>query len=80
MPQIQVNKWVRLALTIGQAIFTSLIVYPWSDLVGADSAAKIVLGITVIKGIIDSLAPAAGTVTQPTTSGSQALITHRAVA
>ncbi len=79
MPQVQVNKWIRLALTIGQAVFTSLIVYPWTDLVGADGAAKIVLGITILKGIIDGLAPAAGTVTSPTTSGAQALITHKAI-
>jgi hypothetical protein len=80
MPQVQVNKWVRLILTLLSGIMGLLAAYHWTDLVDARTAGLLVIGLSGIKGIIDLLAPPAGTPTAPVVGATSiSLITHKAV-
>jgi glycine cleavage system H lipoate-binding protein len=78
MEQVQVNKYVRLGLTILTGALGLLAAYNWSDLVDTKTAGLIVVAISAVKAIIDVLAPGAGVATQPTGT-STSLITHKSV-
>lgn len=80
--QFQVNKWVRLGLSLLIVIFGAIITfalqYDWTTVVDPKTASVIVLGIGVIKSIYDSFAPSAGSNVIPTGS-STSLITHKSL-
>jgi len=78
MPQVQVNKYIRLFLTVLTGALGILAAYNWTDLVDAKTAGLIIVGISGVKGIIDVIAPGAGVVTAPTGS-SASLVTHKAI-
>jgi hypothetical protein len=80
MPNVQVNKWVRLLLTVITALSVSLAAYPWTDLVDKKTAAVISLAILGLKGVIDAIAPGPGVLTTPVPGATSAsLVTHKAV-
>lgn len=76
MEQFQVNKYIRLALTVVTAILTSLAAYPWTDVVDQKTAAMIAIAVMGVKAIIDAMAPGAGVTTTPTGSATS-FITHK---
>jgi hypothetical protein len=78
MQQVQVNKYIRLALTIFTGVLGLLAAYNWSEIVDPKTAGLIVVAISAVKAIIDVLAPGAGVATQPVGS-STSLITHKSV-
>lgn len=77
---IQVNKWIRVALSVMVAVLGGLIAwglaYDWTKIVDAETAGKIVFVIGVIKTLYGAFAPASGTATVPTDSY---IITQRGV-
>jgi hypothetical protein len=79
MPEpVQVNKWIRFALTFVTGALGLLAAYHWTDLVDPKTAGLIVLGISGVKGIIDLMAPGAGVATVPQGT-STSIITHVAM-
>jgi hypothetical protein len=81
MPEpVQVNKWARFGLTMLAGLLTLLAAFDWTNLFDKKTAALVGLAVLAIKGVIDVLAPAAGTPTAPVPGAtSTSLITHRAV-
>jgi hypothetical protein len=77
MPQVQVNKWVRFALTFLTGALGLLAAYNWTDLVDAKTAGLIIIAISAVKGVIDVIAPGAGVPTVPTGTPTS-LVTHTA--
>lgn len=79
---VQVNKWWRLGLTFLTGAFAALIAMPgdyWTNLLGIKGAAIAILVISGIKGIIDGIAPSAGTPSPPVPGAtSVSFITHSA--
>lgn len=79
--RFQVNKWIRLALSILLVMLGAAITYAsgldWKTIVGPDKAGLAVVIISLIKTIYESFAPAAGVQVAPTTGTK--IITHEAL-
>lgn len=84
MPAIQqysTNKWIRFALSAAATLCGFLAAYNWADIVDSKTAGLIVMGIGILKMIIDAISPGAGVTTVPQTgSGIAATVfTHKSV-
>jgi hypothetical protein len=81
MPEpVQVNKWARFGFTLLAGLFVILAGFDWTTLFDKKTAALVGLAVLTIKGVIDVLAPAAGTPTAVVPGAtSTSFITHRAV-
>jgi hypothetical protein len=77
---IQVNKWIRFALSASVTILGALIAwgtsYDWTNVVDAKTAGTIVFLIGLLKTAYNAFAPAAGSGTAPTDSY---IITQRGI-
>jgi hypothetical protein len=83
MPQqFQVNKTWRIVLTLLTVALAALIALPieqLNDLMTPRNAAYFILAVNFIKGIIDGIAPSAGTTTTPVQGATTfSLVTHKA--
>jgi len=76
MPQVQVNKYIRLALTVLTGLLGLLAAYNWGDIVDQKTAGILVVAFSGVKAIIDAIAPGSGVQTAPT---GDTVITHKAV-
>lgn len=67
---VQVNKWIRMALSAAVAILGGLIAwatsYDWAKIMEPETAGKIVFILGVVKTLYAAFAPASGTATVPT--------------
>jgi len=82
MQQVQVNKWVRLILTLlagSGGLLALLAAYNWTTVTDVKTAGIITLVFSSIKAIIDLIAPSAGVTTTPVSGASASLITHRSI-
>lgn len=66
----QVNKWLRIALSIG-VLFLGAVIgwgadYDWTQIVTKETAGKIVFAFGLLKTIYASFAPGSGVATTPT--------------
>jgi hypothetical protein len=80
---VQVNKTWRIVLTLLTVCLAAIVALPieqLNDLMTPKNAAAFILAVNFIKGIIDGIAPSAGTQTAPVPGAtSLSLITHKAV-
>lgn len=74
--QFQVNKWVRLALTVFMGVIGILIAVDWSQYVDPKTGGTIVLILSLIKGAYETFAPSSDKATVPT---GGYLVSHEAV-
>lgn len=76
----QVNKWLRLFLSVVVALLGAVITwgstYDWTQIVSPETAGKLVFAIGVLKTVYASFAPSKGVATTPT---DNYVITQRGV-
>jgi hypothetical protein len=66
MPQFQVNKWIRLALSLGMAAIAWAEGFDWTSIVDPKTALIIVGGFALIKSAYNAFAPSTGVDAQAT--------------
>ena len=57
-----VNKYVHLAMSLAIVIVGTLLAFDWTSALGAKSAGEIVMGLGLAKALLNTLAPAPGSV------------------
>lgn len=74
--QFQVNKWVRLALTVLMGVIGTLVAVDWTQYVDPKTGGTIVGVLALIKAAYEAFAPSSDKATVPT-GGS--IVSHEAV-
>jgi hypothetical protein len=75
--QFQVNKWWRLASTFLMGIIGIALTIDWTQYFSTATAGKVIIALTVIKGVYESFAPSSTTPTFPTPKSY--IISHKAL-
>jgi hypothetical protein len=79
MPQVQqfqVNKWIRIALSLGMAAIAWAEGFDWTTVLGTKPALIVVGAIALIKAAYNAFAPSTGV---DTTATNGWIITQKAV-
>jgi hypothetical protein len=66
MQQFQVNKWIRVAMSLFVAVLGWAMVFDWSSVLNAKTAATIVGFLGLIKATYATFAPSSDKATEPT--------------
>lgn len=79
--QVSTNKWIRFALSAAATLTGFLMAYDWTSLVEPKTAGLIVMGIGILKMIIDAISPGPGVMTVPQagTGFTGTVFTHKSV-
>lgn len=76
VPQFQVNKWIRIALSLGMAAIAWAEGFDWTTVLGTKSALIVVGAIALVKAAYNAFAPSAGVDSQGTNGW---IITQKAI-
>ena len=60
-----VNKYLHLAMSVALVVVGTLLSFDWTSSLGAQHAGEIVLGLGVVKAILNLFAPAPGSTVLP---------------